>query len=71
MPKFVPSALLANAESVQVNVILQWLQDLATELRRVGKKEEAALYLRKALNYLSGEKGEALAQVRDKAARGT
>ncbi|GAX80433.1 hypothetical protein CEUSTIGMA_g7872.t1 [Chlamydomonas eustigma] len=54
--------ILEDAESVQVNVILLWLQDLASELRRSGKSGEAALYLRKALHYMSEEKGEVLSQ---------
>ena len=50
-------------ESVQVSVVLFWLQDLASEQRRQGKPGEAAGALRKALGYMSQDKGETLAQV--------
>ena len=53
-----------RVESVQVSVILFWLQDLASEQRRQGRPAEAAAALRKALMYMGGDKGEALAQVR-------
>ncbi len=51
-------------ESVQVNIILFWIQDLASELQRQAKPAEAATYLRKALKYMSDEKGEQMALVR-------
>ena len=52
-----------RVESVQVSVILFWLQDLASEQRRQGRPAEAAAALRKALMYMGGDKGEALTQV--------
>ena len=44
-------------------MVLFWLQDLASEQRRQGKPGEAVGALRKALGYMSQDKGETLAQV--------
>ena len=54
----------SDVESVQVNVVLFWLQDLASEQRRQGKPRDAAESLRKAVLYMASDKGEPLALVR-------
>ena len=44
-------------------MVLFWLQDLAAEQTRQGKPGDASGSLRRALQYMAGDKGETLAQV--------
>ena len=47
-----------------MNVVLFWLQDLASEQRRQCRPRDAAESLRKAVLYMASDKGEPLALVR-------
>jgi hypothetical protein len=50
-------------ENVQTNVVVVWLEKLASELEDRGQIREAASCIRKAMHYFGAEKGGALAQV--------
>ncbi|KAG1656345.1 hypothetical protein FOA52_011489 [Chlamydomonas sp. UWO 241] len=53
--------ILEDAESLQVNVVLFWLQDMAKELRAQGRPRDAAEAMSKALKHMASDKGEVMA----------
>jgi len=55
--------LSLRAENVQTNVVVLWLEKLASELQDRGQVQAAANCIRKAIHFFGQEKGEALAQV--------
>lgn len=59
-----PTCHCCSAESVQVNVVVFWLEDLAALQRQLGRQSAAAECLKKALHYMEGDKGQVMAQVR-------
>ena len=59
-----PDITCSRAENVQTNVVVLWLEKLASELQDRGQTQEAANCVRKAMHYFGAEKGETLAQVR-------
>eukprot|EP00798_Chlamydomonas_sp_ICE-L_P024231 gene24231-9830_t len=54
--------IMEEAETVQVNVVLYWLVELAEEHKRQGNMNPAVECMRKALHHFGSDKGEAMAQ---------
>lgn len=55
--------LPVHAENVQTNVVVVWLEKLASELHDRGQSREAVNCIRKAMYHFGAEKGETLSQV--------
>ncbi|KAF5834609.1 hypothetical protein DUNSADRAFT_8693 [Dunaliella salina] len=60
MPEAV--GILGSAENVQTNVVVLWLEKLASEFQERGQVQEAINCIRKAMYHFGAEKGESLAQ---------